>query len=650
MKRLFTVTTCALLLVAALPLMMAGAQETDEGASTPPVTLRIESVDVSDYPEVATTVSVTAHPDGPMPPAAFSVQENAEDRAANVSYAESSDLQVMLLIDTTGSMGGPAMAAAQSAASTFVSQLPDEASIAVVGYDAEATVVTDFAASRDEHLAGIGAMVAEGRTAMYDAVLTGVETFPDHVDATRVIVLLTDGEDNESSNSVEDAVDALQDGDVTLHSVEYLTAFTQGDGIRTMANATGGGAFRADDAEALTAVYEQLAADLTSRYRVTYSSEASGRVDLDVAVDHDGLSASGRRTVTLPTPPRATDEAPKEKDTGATAPVLTEAQIIPPSEGSSLGRVTTLVIGGALWFVALALAGFVFFAPRQRRAQIAGAASQVPGGHHGVSDIANRATLIAERSLEKRGYRGRLNAALERAGIDLRPGEYLVLGLSAAVTAAIVGLLLQGPASAFLLVAVVVIGSRLVVSAMESRRQDQFAKQLSETLQLLTGSLRAGYSLMQAVDAVAREADSPAAEEFSRLVVETRLGRDMNDALDAMADRTGSIDFGWVGQAIQIHREVGGDLSEVLDTVATTIRERDHVRRQVQTLSAEGRISGIVLVLLPFVAGVGIFVINPSYISELFTNGLLGWGLIGLCLVLMIIGALWMKRLVRLVF
>jgi tight adherence protein B len=155
--------------------------------------------------------------------------------------------------------------------------------------------------------------------------------------------------------------------------------------------------------------------------------------------------------------------------------------------------------------------------------------------------------------------------------------------------------------------------------------------------------------LMQAVDAVARDADAPTSEEFGRLVVETRLGRDPADAMRSLADRMGSDDFSWVVQAIEIHREVGGDLAEVLDNVGNTIRERDQLRRQVKTVSAEGRLSGIVLIALPFFIGLWMLVTNPSYIGEL-TQGLIGWSMLALCAVLMTAGALWIKVLVRLKF
>ena len=134
-----------------------------------------------------------------------------------------------------------------------------------------------------------------------------------------------------------------------------------------------------------------------------------------------------------------------------------------------------------------------------------------------------------------------------------------------------------------------------VLTVRADRRRARFSDQLGDTLQLLAGSLRAGYGLLQAIDAVAQEAEEPTRQEFRRLVIETRLGRDLTDALHSMADRVGGEDFEWVVQAIEIHREVGGDLAEVLDTVAGTIRERNQLHRQVKALSAEGRLSAYVL-------------------------------------------------------
>ena len=165
----------------------------------------------------------------------------------------------------------------------------------------------------------------------------------------------------------------------------------------------------------------------------------------------------------------------------------------------------------------------------------------------------------------------------------------------------------------------------------------------------MASSLRAGFGLLQAVDAVARESEAPTSEEFRRLVTESHLGRDLSESLAAMAERVHNEDFSWVVQAIEIHRTVGGDLAEVLDNVSTTIRDRNRIRRQIDALSGEGRLSAMVLFLLPLGMIVVLQVVNPGYLGEL-TGSSLGQVLIAIGAGLMIVGGLWLRRLTRLVF
>jgi tight adherence protein B len=174
----------------------------------------------------------------------------------------------------------------------------------------------------------------------------------------------------------------------------------------------------------------------------------------------------------------------------------------------------------------------------------------------------------------------------------------------------------------------------------------RFADQLGDTLQMLASGLRAGYGLGQCVDIVAKEAEEPTAEEFRRLTVESRLGRELDDGLRALAGRMQSVDLGWVVQAVEIHRQVGGDLAGVLDTVGNTIRDRNRVRRQVQAASAEGRLSAGVLFALPFGVGAITAVIHPDYMSVLTSSGI-GLGMLVSGAVLMAVGGLWLRRIVR---
>ena len=178
------------------------------------------------------------------------------------------------------------------------------------------------------------------------------------------------------------------------------------------------------------------------------------------------------------------------------------------------------------------------------------------------------------------------------------------------------------------------------------QRRKAFLASLPDTLQLMAGSLSAGYSMPQAVDTVVREGKPPISTEFNRALVETRLGVELEDALDGIAARMQSVDFVWVVMAIRIQREVGGNLAEVLTTVSATLRERERLRRQVQVLSAEGRLSAWILGLLPVVFALYLIVVRPGYLEPLITT-VFGWIMIGTGLLLLGIGGLWLRKVVK---
>jgi tight adherence protein B len=254
------------------------------------------------------------------------------------------------------------------------------------------------------------------------------------------------------------------------------------------------------------------------------------------------------------------------------------------------------------------------------------------------------AGAAVEKVLVKRGRLASGAAALERAGMSMTlPNFVLVVALSTVLGFA-VGVLLGGFLLGLLLLAGVPFGAKLFLKFRASRRQAAFADQLDDSLQLMAGSLRAGHSLLRAVDSVSSEA-----EEFSRIVNETRVGRDLNDALDEVAERMGSDDFTWVAQAIAIHREVGGNLAEVLDAVSQTIRERNAIRRQVKALSAEGKLSAIVLMALPFGVAGFISLTNPSYMAK-FTESTTGYAMLAAAVVMLLLGAFWLKKTVAITF
>jgi tight adherence protein B len=259
------------------------------------------------------------------------------------------------------------------------------------------------------------------------------------------------------------------------------------------------------------------------------------------------------------------------------------------------------------------------------------------------------AGAAVEKVLVRRGRLAGGADALERAGMATTlPNFVLTVGMWTLV-AVVLGTLLVDLWAGLLMIVVVPLGARLLVKVRAGRRKAAFADQLDDSLQLMASSLRAGHSLLRAVDAVSQDAASPTAEEFARIVNETRVGRDLGESLDEVADRMRSEDFTWVAQAIAIHREVGGNLAEVLDAVGHTIRERNAIRRQVKALSAEGKLSAIVLGALPFGIAGFVSMTNPSYMAK-FTQSGMGYAMLAAVVVLMLVGGFWLKKTVAIKF
>jgi tight adherence protein B len=261
--------------------------------------------------------------------------------------------------------------------------------------------------------------------------------------------------------------------------------------------------------------------------------------------------------------------------------------------------------------------------------------------------VAERAGRIAESALSRVGRRTTLSRSLDAAKVRLAAGEFVVLTVCAGLMGVAVGALLFRLPGALILGTLGLVLPRLAVLHLQQKRRAAFAEQLDGTLQLLAGGLRAGYGLLQSVNTIAAEAADPTAEEFGRIIMETRLGRDLVDSLTALADRMDSEDCHWVAQAIDIQRSVGGDLAQILDTLGETIRERNQIRRQVQALSADGRFSAYIMIALPFVLAGFILISAPDYLAPLVQT-LAGKMALGVGAILIVVGVVWIRRLVRL--
>ncbi len=531
---------------------------------------------------------------------AFTVFSNGPSDAATtpttIPAAPTADLDVVLLIDTSNQMLGAPLATAQGIATSYISAMPPEVRVGVVTYGQFPTSMYRLSVNRTGSVGAVGAISAEGNAAVYDGLTFAADQFDIETSSRRQIVVIGSGTDQGSDLSADAAVSVLRQRSIRVDSIRIDTPGAIGSAADDLAVKTGG-----------------------SR---TQWSDKTALVDLV------------RRTLAWSVP------------IVKPVPVV----VVPPTK-SLFENKLVLGVGALLFFAGLTFVLLAVTAPRQKKVNFAGI-TEVESKRSGstpMAGIAERLTGAADKVLERQTRTRGLNVTLERAGINLRPGEFLIV--AACVLLAIFAILswMKGMRIAGAITAVlVVLGPRKYVRRKAAKRSMAFGDQLSDTLQLLSSSLRAGQGLMQAIDSVAKEGDAPACDEFRRVVTETRLGRDLIDSLRAMADRIQSEDFNWVIPAIEINREVGGDLAEVLDTVAGTIRDRADIRRQVKTLSAEGRLSAYVLLSLP--VGIAAFInfSNPSYLVELRTSP--GYYLAGIAILAMIVGGVWLFKLCKIEF
>jgi tight adherence protein B len=589
--------------------------------------LHAVDVDTSTYPHVSMTFDVPASSGAPW---RATVREGSTAHVATVQSGGLGAIEVVLALDTSGSMAGAPLAAAKSAAISFVRQLPAGTKAAVIGFGDAPYVVSPLTADAGALEASIAGLRASGETALYDALGLATTQFS-LLDVPRSIILVSDGGDTASGSTLAGVTDGLVRAKARVFGLRLVTDETNDGVLAGLASATHGRTVDAVDPASLTTTYGEIAGSALRQVRLSYVSTAHGSTPVRVDLTDGAVTRSTTMSLTFPAAPISA------------SPTTTMVAGDAPVTAATTRSLAPLVLGGAALFGGLAL---ILFRLLTRPPRSLLAVRRAPGVAS-YEQLKGRAGAAFERTLERGNQRAALSARLEHAGIALRPGEYLAATCAIAGVVAFVGFAAAGPALGLLAAIVVPLGAFLVLGSRATKRRSTLEKQLPEVISQLVSSLRAGYGVMQAFSAVAAEIDAPMSDELHRVVKETQLGRELSESLAAMAERVGGQDFAWVVQAIEINREVGGDLVEVLEAVGATIRAREQLRRQIKTLSAQGRLSARILLGLPFVLAAVISVVNPGYLAP-FTQAGIGPVLLVAGVVLMAVGRLWMRRIVRL--
>ncbi|HET7736384.1 MAG TPA: VWA domain-containing protein, partial [Nocardioidaceae bacterium] len=480
------------------------------------------------------------------------------------SGAASIERTTMLVMDTSGSMNqNGRLAAAKQAARAFVSSVPADLRVGLATFDNRARVVEPPSTDRTRLASAIDGLTADGSTAIFDAVVLGARVLGSS--GVRSIVLLTDGEEEGSRANLGEATGALRAGKIRLDAVAFQTSAGR-ETLSRLATAGGGQVINSASAEQLTAQF-QAAAERISRQLLVQAAlppdSPTGQVTLTVSGDADGTTVSDTvvALIAAPSETPTIDAAPKPSEL-APAPLLSNWLIWAAIALFFLGicgvlafafnaAVPTAKSGVSKQLSVYTLAGRTREKKRESTA-------------FGDSSIAQSAVDFAGRVVATRGFEERLQRRLDAGAVPLKPAEWILIQAALVLFLPLIGFFFSGRnimitimAAAFALAAPFMF---LVIK--ESRRRKTFVDALPDTLQLMAGSLSAGYSLPQACDSVVREGRDPIATEFNRSLVETRLGVPIEDALEGIADRMRSRDWAWVVMAIRVQREVGGNLAE----------------------------------------------------------------------------------------
>lgn len=250
------------------------------------------------------------------------------------------------------------------------------------------------------------------------------------------------------------------------------------------------------------------------------------------------------------------------------------------------------------------------------------------------------------RRFEPKGLIARLSVTLQRADIELSGRDYLIRWLVLAIAGAASGYLVLGIVGSLLVFLIAYIGTRIFLGFRVQKRLRRLNETLPDMLTIVSNSLKAGHSFAQALHVVCDDLHGPLQVEMQKVEHESQIGLTLEEALARSAERLGSEDFDMIVTAIGIQRQLGGNLSEVLSKIGSTIRDRIRVEREVKMLTAQGRMSAFIFMILPIAIGVLLFVVNPGYMSVMFTSPL-GWILLGIAACGQFVGFLFIRRIVR---
>jgi tight adherence protein B len=625
----------SLLLLFASSASVIGVGASPANAAAP---VLVRSIDATN----SQLVTVTMVPSLKSDSGTMQVSENGrpvEDPSLTTAASANRPTDLAIVVDTSAAMGqGTAMNDVKNAIRQLIALRSSNEQIAIVSAGGSFSTPSSYTSSVSQLNAAVNQLSASGDSQLWNGVRTAAALPTTASSAETNIVVFASGDDTvKAIGDLSLAQNKASEAGAAVFGIVAQSATSVvSNGLSDLAAATGGTVQATGDSSDFVSMAKAVQSALADEQVLTYSSASTGAIDIGVTVGGNTQivhTAIGQRSVGAQV--AAVGVAPSK------AP-----SILFGAQGELLLALGALLAVAVLTFAVLQVVG-------REHSQLSGVLQMYHGDFvdehtfKKVSDYQLLAKAIAktEKVAEKRGVLEQVRERLNQANLPLKPGEFMFFSGVLVVVAALLGLGLFGVLGALggaVIFAFLPFG---VTTFLARHRRKKFESQLPEMLQLLAGTLRAGYALVQGLDVLAKQMEDPMQTELTRTISESRLGRPIEEALAEVSARMRSNDFETVVTAIEIQREFGGNLAELLTTVKKTLVARKSLRGEIKALTAEGRISAVVLVSLPPAVGLLIELVNPGYMAPM--HSMLGEIILGGAGVSMAIGWVVMRKLMQ---
>jgi tight adherence protein B len=538
---------------------------------------------------------------------------------------------VVLVIDASRSMKGEPIRDAMAAARAFARHRQPAQQLGVVAFNSSPRVLLPLSRDQQQIDRVLRTQPELGReTHIYDAVGAATRMLAGLKPAA--VVVLSDGGDTGSRQGLNQVAAAARANGVRIFSVGLRSGAFDPRALTTLAQNARGSYNEASDARDLARIYDQLGARLSNEYLINYRSLAGPRDRVHVAVTVQGVPGIATAEYTSP----ALRIAVPPYHTGNFWTSAGAAFLV-----SLLGG---LLVATTFWF-ALSRPGRRSLRRRVSQFVSPQTPEQAPAGNQQVLAVSQRFVAGVQRTFEQMRWWPAFEEDLDVARIRMAAAQLVGLTLAGTVLLMLVIVMLAGNVLVACLALLVPLAVRSFVRFKRDRERRLFAEQLADNLQVISSALRAGHSLVGALSVAIIDAAEPTKREFGRVVADEKLGIPLEESLAVVSRRMQCRDLEQVMLVAALQRETGGNTAEVLDRVADTVRERADLRRLVNTLTAQGRMSRWIVTALPVVLAFAISVLNPDYLKPLFNTGA-GHVALVLAVILLVAGSMAIKKIV----